>query len=41
MGLEWNPINTTTLASGSSDRRICIWNIEAAPSENGNTKPLT
>lgn len=29
MGLDWNPINTNFLASGSSDRRICVWDIEA------------
>lgn len=26
-GLSWNPINHSILASGQTDKRICIWDV--------------
>ena len=39
-GLSWNPINVSLLASGQSDKRICIWDIEKAKPENNKISPM-
>ena len=39
-GLSWNPISQSLLASGHSDKRICIWDIEKSKVENNRISPL-
>lgn len=38
-GLAWNTVNPNLLASGNTDKRICLWDIEKNKQENGRISP--
>ena len=38
-GLAWNPINHNILASGQTDKKICIWDIEKNKQEKSKIVP--
>jgi WD40 repeat protein len=39
-GLSWNPKFYSVLASGHSDKRICIWDVEKNKQENNKNTPV-
>jgi histone-binding protein RBBP4 len=39
-GLSWNPKAYQYLATGQSDKRICIWDVEQNKQENNKTTPI-
>lgn len=39
-GLTWNPINYPYIASGNSDKKIMIWNVEKTKAETNKIEPL-
>ena len=39
-GLEWNKIKSSHLVSAGSDRKVCVWDIEAQQEEPGTLKPV-
>ena len=41
MGLEWSPIRNNIIVSGSSDRRICVWDVEGKQTDNKTIKPTS